>query len=166
MGFPGGASLLPANTGDAGSISGSGRSPGGGHGNPLQYSCLENSMDRGSWLVTVHRLAKNWTRLKQLSMHTHIVLSNKTWCANFVNKGSQMYRRKDKVKTSMLADLWIVTASKSLPLLYIFLCFPSLLQVISIALLLSRHTQKNFFEVVFNKKMFFEGKWLSSKRSW
>ena len=109
---------LPCNAGGPSSIPGSGRSPGGGHGNPLQYSCLENSMDRGTWLVTVHRLAKNWTRLKQLSMHTHIVLSNKTWCANFVNKGSQMYRRKDKVKTSMLADLWIVTASKLAPTLY------------------------------------------------
>ena len=40
--------------GDAGSIPGSGRSPGGGHGNPLQYSCLENPMDRGTWRATVH----------------------------------------------------------------------------------------------------------------
>ena len=47
---------LPANTGDireAGLIPGSGRSPGGGHGNPLQYSCLENPMDRGAWRATV-----------------------------------------------------------------------------------------------------------------
>ena len=42
---------------------GLGRSPGGEHGNPLQYSCLENSMDRGAWQATVHGLAKNWTRL-------------------------------------------------------------------------------------------------------
>ena len=53
MGFPGGSVVKnpPANAGDtrdAGSISGSGRSPGGGHGNPLQYSCLENPMDRGA----------------------------------------------------------------------------------------------------------------------
>ena len=41
---------------DAGSIPGSGRSPGGGHGNPLQYSCLENPMDRGVWWATVHRV--------------------------------------------------------------------------------------------------------------
>ena len=55
---------LPANagdTGDAGSIPGSGRSPGLGHGNPLQYSCLENLMDRGGWWATVHRVAKSWT---------------------------------------------------------------------------------------------------------
>ena len=43
-----------ANARDAGSIPGSGRSPGGGHGNPLQYSCLENSMDRGAWQASVH----------------------------------------------------------------------------------------------------------------
>ena len=58
---------LPANVGDIGdtdSIPGLGRFPGGGNGNILQYSCLENAMDRGAWWATVHRLAKNWTRLK------------------------------------------------------------------------------------------------------
>ena len=59
-----------ANTGDAGSIPGPGRSPGEENGNPLQYSCLENSMERGAWQATVHRAAKNWTQLKQLSMNT------------------------------------------------------------------------------------------------
>ena len=49
----------------------SGRSPGRGHGNPLQYSCLENPMDRGAWWATVHRVTKSWTSLKQLSMHKH-----------------------------------------------------------------------------------------------
>ena len=52
----------PANAGDVrdrGSIPGLGRSPGGGHGNPLQYSCLENPMDRGDWQTTVHRFAKS-----------------------------------------------------------------------------------------------------------
>ena len=52
---------------DEGSIPGWGRSPGGGHGNPLQYSCLENPMDRGAWRATVHWVAKSRTRLKQLS---------------------------------------------------------------------------------------------------
>ena len=54
----------PANAGDirdAVSIPGSGRSPGGGHGNPLQYSCLENPVDRGAWWVTVHGVAKSQT---------------------------------------------------------------------------------------------------------
>ena len=58
---------LPANAGDirdAGLIPGSGRSPGGGHGNPLQYSCLENPMDREAWWATVHRVTKSWTLLK------------------------------------------------------------------------------------------------------
>ena len=57
----------PANTGDIrdmGSVPGSGasgRAPGGGHGNPLQYSCLENSMDRGAWQAAVHKVAKSHT---------------------------------------------------------------------------------------------------------
>ena len=57
---------LPANAGDvrdAGSIPGLGRSPRGGHGNALQYSCLENPVDRGAWWTMVYRGAKNWTRL-------------------------------------------------------------------------------------------------------
>ena len=56
----------PVNKGDEGdvdSIPGSGRSPGEGNGNPLQYYCLENSMDRGAWWATVHGVAKSWTRL-------------------------------------------------------------------------------------------------------
>ena len=51
------------NTGDPGLIPGLGRSPGGGSGHPLQYSCLENFMDRGAWRATVHDVAKSWTRL-------------------------------------------------------------------------------------------------------
>ena len=54
----------PANEGDirdVGSVPGSGRSSGGGHGNPLQNSCLENPMDRGAWWATVHKAAKSWT---------------------------------------------------------------------------------------------------------
>ena len=47
------------NAGDVGSIPGLGRSPGGGHGNPLQYSCLENSMDRGAWQTKVHEVAES-----------------------------------------------------------------------------------------------------------
>ena len=62
----------PAKAGDireVGLISGSERSPGEEHGNPLQYSCLENLMDRGAWRATVHGVTKSWTRLKQLSIH-------------------------------------------------------------------------------------------------
>ena len=57
----------PASTRDAGRIAGLGRSPGAGHGNPLQYLCLENTMDRGAWRATVQRDAQRQTRLKQLS---------------------------------------------------------------------------------------------------
>ena len=53
-------------------IHGLGRSPGGRHGNPLQYSCLENAMDREDWWATVHRVTKSQTQLKRLSMHTCI----------------------------------------------------------------------------------------------
>ena len=55
---------LPANTGDIrdlGSIPGSGKSPGGGHGNPLQYPCLENPMDRGDWRAVIHRVTQSKT---------------------------------------------------------------------------------------------------------
>ena len=61
--------LANAGGGDAGLIPGSGSSPGGGHGNPLQYSCLENPMDRGALWATVHGVAKSQTGLKRLSMH-------------------------------------------------------------------------------------------------
>ena len=64
--------VLPFSTGDirdVGSIPGSGRSLREGNSNPLQYSCLENPMDRGAWWATVHRVAKNQTWLKRLSMH-------------------------------------------------------------------------------------------------
>ena len=68
-GFPGGSEVKASasNVGDPGSIPGSGRSPGEGNGNPLQYSCLENPMDRGSWQATVHRVAKSRTRLSDFT---------------------------------------------------------------------------------------------------
>ena len=59
-GFPGGSDskVSAYNVGDSGSIPGLGRSPGAGHGNPLQYSCLDNPMDRGAWWAAIHRVAK------------------------------------------------------------------------------------------------------------
>ena len=72
-GFPGGSAgkeytCSSGDTGDTGSIPGLRRSPGGGHGNPLQDSCLENPMDRGAWWATVYGVTKSWT---WLSTHTH-----------------------------------------------------------------------------------------------
>ena len=58
---------LPANVGNLGLILGPGTSPGEGNGNSLQYSCLENSMDGGAWLATVHGIAKSWTRLSSFT---------------------------------------------------------------------------------------------------
>ena len=62
---------LPANTGDIrnmGLIPGLGRSPGGGNGNPFQYTCLQNSMDRDAWQAIVHRVAKSQTQLERLNI--------------------------------------------------------------------------------------------------
>ena len=58
-----------SSTRDLGSIPSSGRSPGGGHGNPLQYPCLENPMDRGAWRAIVHEVAKSQTQLNNFSLH-------------------------------------------------------------------------------------------------
>ena len=64
----------PANAGDARSICGLGRSPGGGNGNPLQYSCLENPMDREAWWTTVLRLSESDT-----TEHTGVIISLARW---------------------------------------------------------------------------------------
>ena len=66
-GFPGGSDGKESahNVGDPGSIPGLGRSPGEGNGNSPQYSCLENSMDRGAWQAIVHGVPKSWTQLSE-----------------------------------------------------------------------------------------------------
>jgi len=53
--------------------------PGEGNGNPLQYSCLKNSMDRGAWWVIVHGVTKSWTQLKRLRIHASLMLSPSVW---------------------------------------------------------------------------------------
>ena len=72
-GFPGGSAKKKkksaCNAGDGDLIPGSGQSPGGGHGNPLQYSCQENPMDIAVWQITVHRVTKSQTQMNQLSTH-------------------------------------------------------------------------------------------------
>ena len=66
------------------------KSPGEENGHPLQYFCLENSMDRGAWQAAVHVVAKCWTHLKQLSMHTHThisqAISHSQACHRWVGK--------------------------------------------------------------------------------
>ena len=97
MGFPGGSEVKASasNAGDPGSIPGSGRSPGEGNGNPLQYSCLENPMDGEAQQATVHRVAKSRTRLsdstylltyyKKRKMDSRMVVSvgQKVWGIGF-----------------------------------------------------------------------------------
>ena len=74
MDFPDGSDgkEFTCNAGDLGSIPSVRKIPGGGHGNPLQYSCLENAVDRGAWWAAVHGVAQSQTRLKQLSMYACI----------------------------------------------------------------------------------------------
>ena len=73
QGFPGGSEVKASacDVGDLGLIPGSGRSPGEGNGNPLQYSCLENPMDRGAWQATVHGVAKSQTRMSNFTFTFH-----------------------------------------------------------------------------------------------
>ena len=77
LGFPGGSDSRESacNARDLGLTPRWGRCPGDGNGYPLQYSCLENPMDRGAWWATVHNITKSWTRLKRLSAHTWTVNS-------------------------------------------------------------------------------------------
>ena len=92
----------PANGGDAGSITGSGRFPGGENGNPLQYSCLGNSMDRGAWWATIPGVAKSWT---WLSMHarTTVMLPNEQlqiWEANTLSISLLLMALRDSCHSS------------------------------------------------------------------
>ena len=91
---------------DVGLIPGSERSPGGGHCNPLQYSCLEKPMDRGAWQATVHRVAKSWTQLKQLSTNIYLqpeyeryfLNVGHIWASCHKNQGCYNSRFKKKKK--------------------------------------------------------------------
>ena len=80
-GFPGGSDGKESAwiAGDPGSISGLGRCPGKGHGNPLQYSCLVNPMDRGAWQATVHGVAKSQTWLNDQHLKKNLVVNNTQW---------------------------------------------------------------------------------------
>ena len=74
--FPGGSDAKASvyNAGDLGSSPGLGRSPGEGNGNPLQYYCLENPMDRGAWWATIHGVAESWTQLSTIAHSTIFIL--------------------------------------------------------------------------------------------
>ena len=88
--FPGGPEVKASasNAGNLGSIPGLGRSPGEGNGNPLQYACLENPMDRGAWQATVHRVARVGYILV-LSFLRAILFSHKNGFLNITSLGCQ-----------------------------------------------------------------------------
>ena len=90
---------------NAGSIPGSGKSPGGGNGNPLQYSCLENIMDRGAWWATVHRVSKNWTWLS-----THVSPSLIPEALNFLPLQGCMYVLFPWIWVPVYLPLWFSSA--------------------------------------------------------
>ena len=94
-GFPGGSEVKASacNEGDLSSIPGSGRSPGEGNGNPLQYSCLENPMDGGAWWATVHGVAKSWTQLSDftsLRCHSSYVSDMCEWSSFHYHCGNNV----------------------------------------------------------------------------
>ena len=101
----------PTNAGDirdAGSVPGWGRSTGGGHGNPLQYSCLENPMVRGAWWATVHEGAKSQTRLKQFSTHIPSYSLYKTGASSSQREGRQTWLQCHRCSPSHghMMSLW------------------------------------------------------------
>ena len=77
---------------DPGSIPGLGISPGEGNSNPLQYSCLENPMDRGAWWTIIHGVTKSWIWLKQLSTHTYKVFTGISDICSFLSMGKLRLR--------------------------------------------------------------------------
>ena len=95
LGFPGGSEVkvCACNAGDLSSIPGLGRSPGGGTGNPFQYSCLENSMDGGAWWATVHRVTKTQTPLRDLTFTFHLQFYVKQRRNKQINKTLLGHRR-------------------------------------------------------------------------
>ena len=104
----------PANAGDirdAGSVPALGRSPGEGHGNSFQYSCLENPMDRGAWRATVYGVAKSQTRLKRLSSSS----SSSSKQAIGTVSNTTLQRKKPEFGGGGLCDLPSVTHGSRVP---------------------------------------------------
>ena len=92
------------NAGDLGSIPGSGRSPGEGNDNPLQYSCLENPMDGGAWGATVHGVAKNQTRLNDFTFTRGIAPDFALFLPHCGGKGIRSWRRRVEINEDETSD--------------------------------------------------------------
>ena len=101
MGIPGGSDgkEFACNTGGLGSMSRSGRSPGEGNGKPLQYSCLENSMDRGAWRATVQGVTKSWTQLSDQAHQGLVSASYLEKSEGLRLNGDDCKKKKKKKKT-------------------------------------------------------------------
>ena len=113
LGPPGGSvgEESACNGGDTGSIPGSGRSPGGGHGYLLQYSRLENPMDRGAWRATVHRITKSQTQRLSTHMHTHVncismKLGGETWL--YIYKKERPFTKPSSMKPFACATYFLL----------------------------------------------------------
>ena len=110
--FPGGSDgkVSVYNAGDLGSIPGLGRSPGEGNGNPLQYYCLENPMDREAWQATGHEVTKSWTRLSDLTFtFTHTLEELKL----FFSTNFDSYMEQLKVSFEIHGSFIATTAGNS-----------------------------------------------------
>ena len=113
MGFPCGSVVknLPANVGDADSIPGSGKSPGKGNGNPLQYSCLGNPLGRGAWCATVHGVTKSQTRLSNWAWNACLVMMVVKYCVAYftvvkrVDLKSSHHKKKNVLKLCTVVDV-------------------------------------------------------------
>ena len=116
------------NAGDVGSIPGSQRSPGGGHGNPLQYSWLENPLDRGAWRDAVHRVAQSRTQLKRLNSRSSkvMVIVLQARLQQYVNQelpDVQAQFRKGTGTRDQIANIcWIIEKARKLQK-NIYFCF-------------------------------------------
>ena len=129
-GFPGGSEgKEPAcNTGDPGSITGSGSSPWEGYGNLLQYSCLENPMDRGAWQATVHRVPKSWTWLKRLRTPSDQIRSDRSLSRVWLFAIPRITARQVSLSiTNSWSSLRLTSIESVMPSSHLILCCPLLL---------------------------------------
>ena len=112
-GFPAGSDSKESacNVEDPGSIPESGRSAGGGHGNSLQHSCLENPMDRRAWQATAHGVAKSQTRLSGSARHRRI----KTWSLIQCNPTPHLLRKKRKHNVLVSFPSWPPFSQRNRP---------------------------------------------------